>query len=60
MVEKKETNPPIPIKERYEISQVPESMRIVVSDNKTETIFTEIEALVLLLNKVDKIERSIA
>jgi hypothetical protein len=58
MVDKKETK----VEEglRYELAQVPETMRTVIKDNKTNEVYTEMEILLTILNKVEKIERSVA
>ena len=55
MVEKKQDT-----EERYEKAQVPESMRDVILDKKTDKVISDLDILLEILNKVEKIERSVA
>jgi hypothetical protein len=62
MVEKKveEIKKEQTITDRYTLAQVPETMRVAVVDNKTEVVLSEMDVLLTILNKVEKIERSVA
>ena len=46
--------------ERYIKTAVPETVKEVVLDNKTENVYSDIDLLILILNKLEKIERSVA
>ena len=54
MVEKKQQE------NRYEHSQVPETMREVILDKKENRVLTELDILLEILNKIENIERSVA
>jgi hypothetical protein len=46
--------------DRYIKATVPETVKEVVLDNKTEKVYSDIDLLVLILNKLEKVERSVA
>lgn len=58
-MDKKQTEPEQPKALRYGHSQIPETMRDVILDKKTNTILTETDILTEILNKLETIERSI-
>lgn len=46
---------------RYEKKEVPENYKLVVMDNKEKIVYEDLmDILTLILNKIEKIERSVA
>lgn len=45
---------------RFELIQVPETMRLAVYDHETKEPMTELEALIQLKNAVERLEKYIA
>ena len=49
------------IPDRFILNNVPSGFKLVIKDNETETILENSdEILLLILNKIDKIERTLA
>jgi hypothetical protein len=48
------------VKERYSLVEVPTQTQIVIKDNDTEEMFSGEGILLEILNKVNKIEKSVA
>jgi hypothetical protein len=59
MKEEKKEEPKKEEQQRYERTQIPETMREVILDRKTNVVLTDIDILNEILNKTDKIERSV-
>lgn len=62
MAEKKETTEetkPNEPKERFELAEVPTKTGIFVKDNKSEEVWDDKRVFVEILNKLEKIEKSV-
>ena len=51
---------PKEVAERYNLVEVPTETGIFVKDNKTEKILNQLDLLVEMSNKLDKIEKAVA
>jgi hypothetical protein len=46
---------------RYERTQVPETYKLVISDNKEKVLMEDLmEILTTILNKIERVEKSVA